>query len=96
MTTLRPFLSRLLLAAVLAGLAPLAWADRVKDLAQVATVRSNQLIGYGLVVGLQREVLHPRDRERGDVAPLLPPGQRVLHQPLAPEPQHVVAVVLGD
>ncbi len=53
MTTLRPFLSRLLLAAALAGLAPLAWADRVKDLAQVATVRSNQLIGYGLVVGLQ-------------------------------------------
>lgn len=32
---------------------PLAWADRVKDLASVAAVRSNQLIGYGLVVGLQ-------------------------------------------
>lgn len=30
-----------------------AWADRVKDLATVASVRSNQLIGYGLVVGLQ-------------------------------------------
>jgi flagellar P-ring protein precursor FlgI len=29
------------------------WADRVKDLATVAAGRSNQLIGYGLVVGLQ-------------------------------------------
>jgi flagellar P-ring protein precursor FlgI len=46
-------LSRLVLAALLVALAPSAWADRVKDLANVATVRSNQLIGYGLVVGLQ-------------------------------------------
>jgi flagellar P-ring protein precursor FlgI len=30
-----------------------AWADRVKDLASVAAGRSNQLIGFGLVVGLQ-------------------------------------------
>jgi flagellar P-ring protein precursor FlgI len=30
-----------------------AWADRVKDLASVAAGRTNQLIGYGLVVGLQ-------------------------------------------
>ncbi len=29
-------------------------ADRVKDLASIAGVRSNQLIGYGLVVGLDR------------------------------------------
>ena len=29
-----------------------AWADRVKDLTSVAGVRPNQLIGYGLVVGL--------------------------------------------
>jgi len=29
-----------------------AYADRVKDLASVAGVRSNQLVGYGLVVGL--------------------------------------------
>lgn len=42
-----------LLALALLVLAPAAFADRVKDLAQVATVRSNQLIGYGLVVGLQ-------------------------------------------
>ena len=30
-----------------------AMADRIKDLASVAAMRSNQLIGYGLVVGLQ-------------------------------------------
>jgi len=29
-----------------------AYADRVKDLAQIDGVRSNQLVGYGLVVGL--------------------------------------------
>ena len=29
-----------------------AMADRVKDLASVAGVRDNQLVGYGLVVGL--------------------------------------------
>jgi flagellar P-ring protein precursor FlgI len=32
--------------------APLARAERVKDLASVAGVRGNQLVGYGLVVGL--------------------------------------------
>ena len=30
----------------------LAQAERIKDLAQIAGVRSNQLVGYGLVVGL--------------------------------------------
>lgn len=29
-----------------------AWADRIKDMASVAGVRSNPLVGYGLVVGL--------------------------------------------
>jgi flagellar P-ring protein precursor FlgI len=29
-----------------------AWAERVKDVASVAGVRTNQLVGYGLVVGL--------------------------------------------
>jgi len=46
--------NRLLLTAMLALLAcGNAWADRVKDLASVAAGRSNQLIGFGLVVGLQ-------------------------------------------
>jgi len=45
---------RLLLTTLLALLAcGNAWADRVKDLASVAAGRSNQLIGFGLVVGLQ-------------------------------------------
>ncbi len=40
--------------AVAAFLAPIesARADRIKDLASIQGVRSNQLIGYGLVVGL--------------------------------------------
>ena len=29
-----------------------AFADRIKDLTSIAGIRSNQLIGYGLVVGL--------------------------------------------
>ena len=33
-------------------LSPLAHADRIKDLASIASVRANQLIGYGLVIGL--------------------------------------------
>ena len=34
------------------GLASLAHADRIKDLASLAGVRNNQLVRYGLVVGL--------------------------------------------
>ena len=44
------FLAMVLLALMCSGN---AWADRVKDLATVAAGRSNQLIGFGLVVGLQ-------------------------------------------
>lgn len=46
----------LLLSAVmttaLAIATPAAYAERVKDLADIAGVRDNQLLGYGLVVGL--------------------------------------------
>src|SRR5215472_15789479 len=38
--------------ALLAGLGAPAHAERIKDIATVAGVRSNQLVGYGLVVGL--------------------------------------------
>ncbi len=38
-----------LLAALMA---PAAQAERIKDLASIAGVRSNQLVGYGIVVGL--------------------------------------------
>jgi flagellar P-ring protein precursor FlgI len=48
---LHGLLGALALAAALAPHA--AHADRVKDLASVAAMRSNQLVGYGLVVGLQ-------------------------------------------
>lgn len=43
-----------LAAGLLLGLsvAGSAWADRIKDIADVAGVRENQLVGYGLVVGL--------------------------------------------
>lgn len=42
----------LLIALCLALIAPLAQAERLKDIASIAGIRSNQLIGYGLVVGL--------------------------------------------
>jgi flagellar P-ring protein FlgI len=46
-------LKALLLAfGVLAGVSVTAHAERIKDLATVSGVRSNQLVGYGLVVGL--------------------------------------------
>ena len=38
--------------ATLLAAAPAAHAERVKDIASVAGVRTNQLVGYGLVVGL--------------------------------------------
>ena len=41
------------LALVLSLSCTSALADRIKDLTSVAAMRSNQLIGYGLVVGLQ-------------------------------------------
>jgi flagellar P-ring protein precursor FlgI len=44
--------SALLAAATIAAAAPSARAERIKDMAQVQGVRTNQLIGYGLVVGL--------------------------------------------
>ncbi|HEX2815371.1 MAG TPA: flagellar basal body P-ring protein FlgI, partial [Phenylobacterium sp.] len=46
-------LSILLLAASLAlGSSPAAAKSRIKDIVEFEGVRDNQLIGYGLVVGL--------------------------------------------
>jgi flagellar P-ring protein precursor FlgI len=46
-------LNRLTALLILTSLAaPFAQAERIKDMAQVQGVRTNQLIGYGLVVGL--------------------------------------------
>ena len=49
---LKHFLSRSLFCLILAMLPTTGFADRIKDLAAIAGVRSNQLVGYGLVVGL--------------------------------------------
>ncbi len=40
------------LLVCMALVAPLSQAERIKDLASIAGVRNNQLLGYGLVVGL--------------------------------------------
>jgi len=42
----------LMVAASVTGLAGSVAADRLKDLTSIAGVRSNQLVGYGIVVGL--------------------------------------------
>jgi flagellar P-ring protein precursor FlgI len=47
---IKPWMSLLLLLGLCCTS---AMADRIKDLTTVAAMRSNQLIGYGLVVGLQ-------------------------------------------
>ncbi|MFM1988006.1 MAG: hypothetical protein RJA99_963 [Pseudomonadota bacterium] len=49
--TKRQLLAAIVLLAIAGGLRP-AQAERIKDLATVQGVRTNQLIGYGLVVGL--------------------------------------------
>ena len=49
MTIVRPLLSLLVLNLIL--FTP-AFSDRLKDLTSLAGVRSNQLVGYGIVVGL--------------------------------------------
>ncbi len=41
-----------LLLSVLFLWSELTWAERVKDIAEVGGVRTNQLVGYGLIVGL--------------------------------------------
>src|SRR6202451_3691253 len=43
---------RIFIIALLLLSAPLSQAERIKDLAQIQGVRTNQLVAYGLVVGL--------------------------------------------
>src|SRR6478736_6659690 len=45
-------IAALVIASLVAGLAPSAHASRVKDLTLVEGGRDNQLVGYGIVVGL--------------------------------------------
>lgn len=49
-TAYKPFVSLLMLAA---SSMP-AYAERIKDIASIQGVRNNQLVGYGLVVGLDK------------------------------------------
>jgi flagellar P-ring protein precursor FlgI len=50
--TVRMHFVRALLLAALFVIPPAAHAERIKDLATVAGVRGNELVGFGLVVGL--------------------------------------------
>ena len=51
--TLPPLFTRSIAAVLFVLLAQTAaHAERVKDIASVAGVRANQLVGYGIVVGL--------------------------------------------
>ena len=43
---------RVFLFSIISGVSTFASADRIKDLTSLAGVRSNQLVGYGVVVGL--------------------------------------------
>jgi flagellar P-ring protein precursor FlgI len=52
MANVRKIGSLLLLWSLLIATSPFARAERIKDLAQIQGVRTNQLVGYGLVVGL--------------------------------------------
>ncbi|MBX3592313.1 MAG: flagellar basal body P-ring protein FlgI [Burkholderiaceae bacterium] len=52
MKTTRRILRALLALALAAGVCAPAMAERIKELASIQGVRPNQLIGYGLVVGL--------------------------------------------
>lgn len=44
--------TRLFLALTLSALPAFGFAERIKDVSSIAGVRSNQLVGYGIVVGL--------------------------------------------
>ena len=42
----------LLLSCIITFFVSVANADRIKDITSLAGIRSNQLVGYGIVVGL--------------------------------------------
>jgi flagellar P-ring protein precursor FlgI len=50
--TFQHLIAKIIIASLLLQLSFTASAERIKDIASVAGVRANQLIGYGLVVGL--------------------------------------------
>lgn len=93
------FMRRVLLSCALALLVltgPASAADRIKDLANIGGVRSNQLIGYGLIVGLDGSgdkmgsspfTAQSLNNMLNQLGIRLPPGANV-------SPQNVAAVTL--
>ncbi len=71
-----------------------AYAERIKDMASIAGVRSNQLVGYGLVVGLDRSGDKTRFTGQSmrnmlaQLGVLLPPG-------LDPKSRNIAAVAIS-
>ena len=49
---IKQVVKRFILVILLSSVVGVAYAERIKDLTTIAGVRSNQLVGYGLVVGL--------------------------------------------
>lgn len=45
-------LKKIIILLILLGILEPVWAERIKDITSIKGVRSNQLVGYGLVVGL--------------------------------------------
>ena len=45
-------LVKLFILLILMGFLQNSWAERIKDVTSIKGVRGNQLVGYGLVVGL--------------------------------------------
>jgi len=86
-TSAKNRLNRLLLTAVicLAGMMTswAAQADRIKDIADIAGVRGNQLVGYGLVVGLDGTGASSQFAQQSIISMLgrmgvnLPPGKSI-------------------
>jgi len=78
---------QLLLLLLLWAVSMQAYAERIKDLAFVSGVRSNHLVGYGLVVGLNGAggMVDPAKIQVADMAksvqdPLLSKTRRLLRQ----------------
>lgn len=84
------------LIVLLFGITPAVYAERVKDLSSVAGMRDNQLVGYGLVVGLDGsgdsvgQVSYTAQSLKSMLTQLgvvIPPG-------VNPQPKNVAAVML--
>ena len=81
------------LIVLLLLLCPLSgYAERIKDLAEIAGVRSNQLVGYGLVVGLNKTGDKTKFTGRSLQAMLARLGINVLPPGIDPKARNIAAV----